>query len=86
MSTPSQNDFVPLPSAPIKVGKVRTERDSLVLAAMIRYGGSFANAIAVAAMCADSGNLLRLKVAFKDLWEQYDEMAKMSSKLEVKDL
>jgi len=57
-----------------------------VLAAMIRYGGSFASAIAVAAMCADSGNLLRLKVAFKDLWEQYDEMAKMSSKLEVKDL
>ena len=83
MTLPTQNDFVPLPSAPTWDGKVRSEDDSVVLASMVRYGGSFANAIAVAAMCADSGNLLRIKVAFKDMWELYGDMAK---KMDERDL
>ena len=38
---------------------------------MQAYGGSFAKAIASAAMVADRENYLRLRSAFPDLWERY---------------
>jgi len=47
------------------------ERDRLTLKAMKTYGGSFAEAIATAAIRADAANYARLKAAFPDLWEQY---------------
>jgi len=45
--------------------------DNLILEAMQAYGGSFAKAIASAAMVADRENYLRLRSAFPDLWERY---------------
>ena len=45
------------------------------IAAMEKYGGGFASAIARSAQRADQSNYARLKSAFPDLWEEYAEMA-----------
>lgn len=53
-------------------------RDGEIIAAMIRYGGSFAIAIAQAATVADQDNLLTLKKAFPLMWVHYAMMANFS--------
>ena len=45
--------------------------DNVILESMLEHGGSFAKAIASAAMVADSKNYSRLRAAFPDLWERY---------------
>lgn len=47
---------------------------------MERYGGSFAQAIAAAAHCADPENLARLKAAFPELMQEYRNMADLIAK------
>lgn len=42
---------------------------------MGKYGGSFAAALAKAALLADSDNLMRIKIAFADLWLKYEAVA-----------
>jgi hypothetical protein len=43
--------------------------------AMIRYGGSFVQALGRAFAVADSGNQARLRVAFPELWAEYEAMS-----------
>ena len=47
-------------------------RDHRILEAMSKYGGSFAKAIAKAALLADDDNYNKLKQAFPELWERYE--------------
>lgn len=42
-----------------------------ILDAMLRYGGSFVQALGKAAMRADAENYARLRAAFPDLWKEY---------------
>ena len=49
--------------------------DFQLFAAMARYGGSFAKAIAEAATRADANNMTRLKHAFPELIDEYRDMA-----------
>jgi len=42
-----------------------------IIAAMKKYGGGFAKALANAAACADETNLNRIKAAFPDFWLDY---------------
>lgn len=45
--------------------------DYAVVEAMIKYGGSFAEALGRAARAADGDNYARLKKAFPEVWERY---------------
>lgn len=49
--------------------------DTAVIAAMIRYGGSFVRALGEAAGRADDENLKRIKGAFPELWQGYLELS-----------
>ena len=49
--------------------------DHEIVSAMASYGGSFAQALAEACRRADPLNFARIKAAFPDLWEHYDELA-----------
>jgi len=49
--------------------------DYKILEAMTTYGGSFAKAIARAALLADSDNYAKLKAAFPELWTKYAAFA-----------
>ncbi len=51
--------------------------DFYVLAAMVKYGGSFAQALAQAARLADDNNLARIKAGWPDYWAKYTEMARI---------
>ena len=46
--------------------------DHRIVEAMSKYGGSFAKAIAKAALLADEHNYNKLKQAFPELWERYE--------------
>ena len=46
--------------------------DHRIVEAMSKYGGSFAKAIAKAALLADEHNYNKLKAAFPELWERYE--------------
>ena len=46
--------------------------DHRIVEAMSKYGGSFAKAIAKAALLADENNYNKLKAAFPELWERYE--------------
>ena len=50
---------------------MKTDTDREILKAMAIYGGSFAQAIARAALLADSENFAKLKAAFPELWNRY---------------
>ena len=50
---------------------------------MLRYGGSFAKALAKAATAADDSNYLRLKRAFPEMWQQYGKDWPAGSSVEV---
>jgi hypothetical protein len=47
--------------------------------AMLVYGGSFVEALARAARLADHENLERIKAAFPDYWNEYEEFGKKQS-------
>lgn len=55
------------------------ETDFDTTKAMLTYGGSFVVRLAQAARAADAYNLIRLKEAFSDLWQQYSDMAAISN-------
>ena len=56
----------------------------LVVATMLRFGGSFVKALANAFQAADPVNFERLRAAFPDIWSRYETMAgKMSDGKEV---
>ena len=54
---------------------MKTDIDREILNTMATYGGSFAQAIARAALVADSENFIKLKAAFPELWDRYAEIA-----------
>ena len=43
---------------------------------MIRYGGGFVSHLGIALTYADMNNTLRIKEAFPEYWEQYNNMPK----------
>ncbi len=47
-----------------------------IVEAMETYGGSFVKALAVCFYRADHSNLIKLKNAFPEYWEEYKEFAK----------
>ncbi len=52
-----------------------SEADMKVIQAMMRFGGSFVSNLGKAAMAADANNLQRIKDAFPEYWQQYEDMA-----------
>lgn len=50
---------------------MKTERDYWTIEAMLRYGGSFVQALAKAASLADRTNLQKIKITWPQYWEQY---------------
>lgn len=51
------------------------EEDRKVLSMMVRYGGSFVQALAQAGYRADENNLRRIKETWPEYWSQYSAMA-----------
>ncbi len=49
--------------------------DHEIVMAMWNYGGSFTQALAQACLRADPENLARIKAAFRELWDEYAEIA-----------
>ena len=49
--------------------------DYAIVDAMRRFGGSFARALAVAAVAADPDNFARIKTTWPELWLEYGEAA-----------
>ncbi len=49
--------------------------DFAVATAMQRFGGGFAQALAMAMLRADAENLAKLRAAFPELWEEYGQLA-----------
>lgn len=47
-----------------------------IAGAMIRYGGSFVQALGGALLRADDRNTERIRTAFPDYWEKYAEFAR----------
>ena len=52
---------------------MRRERDFIALENMLKFGGQFVKALAVAARCADLTNYERLRCAFGHLWDRYSQ-------------
>lgn len=55
------------------------EHDQHIIDAMRKYGGSFAKAVALAAMAADEENLEKIKKAFPELWAKYGAFLKLAN-------
>lgn len=53
------------------------EDDDAITGMMLRYGGSFARALAHAFRCGDGENRRRIKAGWSDLWAQYGELSQM---------
>lgn len=49
--------------------------DCYVVWTMNKYGGSFAQSLAKAALMADETNLEKIKATWPELWKQYSKMA-----------
>jgi uncharacterized protein YozE (UPF0346 family) len=58
---------------------MKTENDFKTIEAMIKFGGSFAKNLGQAARFADLSNLDKIKVAFPEIWSQYEKMAQTIS-------
>lgn len=54
--------------------------DQQVIDAMIKYGGNFAKALALAARAADDDNLLRIKNTWCLIWGHHKELARIGRK------
>lgn len=48
--------------------------------AMIKYGGSFIEALGRALLIADNDNAQRIKEAFPEYWEAHEVLSKMANK------
>jgi hypothetical protein len=53
-----------------------TLADSKIIGAMLAYGGSFVKALARAYMAGDPDNQAKIRLAFDNLFRNYEEMAK----------
>lgn len=53
-----------------------TTTDSRIIGAMLSYGGGFVKALARAYQLADTDNQTKIKLAFSNLFLNYEEMAK----------
>jgi hypothetical protein len=51
--------------------------ESEIISAMRTFGGSFVERLAEAFQFADDVNRARLRVAFPEVWSQYEELATM---------
>jgi len=51
------------------------DNDYKTVEAMETFGGSFVQALAVAARRADPDNLAKIKATWPEYWAQYEEMA-----------
>lgn len=49
------------------------EADRRTIVAMLRFGGSFVQALGRAAECADRENLAKIKAVWPDFWTKYSE-------------
>jgi len=58
-----------------------SERELKVIEAMEQYGGSFVVALAQCFRRADQHNMIKLKHAFPEYWNQYSEMAMFEPKV-----
>ena len=47
---------------------------------MERFGGSFVKALALAWRHADPENAIKLREAFRDIWDTYEALAKQTTK------
>ena len=56
-----------------------TPTDAEVIRAMRKFGGSFVQALAIAARSADPENMRRLKEAWPEYWMQYTAFAAMEN-------
>lgn len=56
---------------------MRSAEDSATIEAMLRYGGSFVQALAEAARRADDDNFERIKKAWPEYWQRYSEMGRL---------
>jgi hypothetical protein len=54
--------------------------DHQITETMLTYGGSFVQALAQAWRCADQWNQSRLKAAFSNVFEQYQELAELQER------
>lgn len=54
--------------------------DHDIITAMQSHGGSFVRHLAQAYVHADEMNQIRLRTAFRDYWEEYDEIARLTAK------
>jgi hypothetical protein len=55
--------------------KTKQPTDDQIIAAMLRYGGSFMRAIANAYVVADSRNKERIRQTWAEQWSWYADMA-----------
>lgn len=55
---------------------MKTQRDYWTIEAMLKYGGSFVQALGKAAAVADRQNLMKIKITWPDYWEQYTRWGK----------
>ena len=53
-----------------------SDEELYIVEAMERYGGSFVKQLAKCFYAADIHNILRLKIAFPEYWEEYSEFAR----------
>jgi len=59
--------------------------DHQILAAMEHFGGSFARALGRACQLADAENLRKIRTAFPELWEEYDDLARLWAEKQSKE-
>lgn len=57
-----------------------TITDHDIANAMVRYGGSFISALGQAWLRADQHNGDRIKAAFAEEWQTYEELARMQAR------
>jgi hypothetical protein len=60
-----------------KTRRKKMNEDRIIIETMLKYGGGFAHALAlaVAAQHADSENLARIKAGWPDYWKRYSDAA-----------
>ena len=60
----------------LKEYKEKEDKKYWTLRAMETYGGSFAQALSLAAWKADMNNLAKIKSTWPDLWAEYEEIGR----------
>ncbi len=62
-----------------------SDEDAEVVDTMARFGGSFVKALAECFRHADPFNFRRLRVAFPEFWQEYEQMAARHKKQKKED-